>query len=413
MPSNKFTGIAVFDLETTGLSPSKHHRIIEIGVVRLDEDFEIVECWETLINPNRDVGASGIHGLTASDLTSAPFFEDVMADIWHRFEGTIPVSHNFYFDSSFITAEYRRHGIELDAFDGLCTLQLANKLGLAPGRRRLIDLCKSLSIDVLEAHSAGSDALMCAELLRIIAKEVDTPKLRSPVSCSELWRRQATPLGTTRQKVRQMPIQSPLQLLSERLGKISIDSSVDEGALEEYLVLLDGILEDRVINESEAEELAIYAAERGFGAGDIEKVHYRFVAHLVALSLSDGIVTEDELRDLRRVSSLLGVELSTVDQLLTAPPRFEEFTKEDLAGKCVCFTGELRCTIDGDAIDRDRAEAIASSKGLFPKPSVTKKLDLLVVADPESLSGKAKKAREYGIRIIAERAFLAKTWHPS
>jgi DNA polymerase III subunit epsilon len=32
-------------------------------------------------------------------------------------------------------------------------------------------------------------------------------------------------------------------------------------------------------------------------------------------------------------------------------------------------------------------------------------LDLLVVADPDSMSGKAKKAREYGIRIVAEPVF--------
>jgi len=36
---------------------------------------------------------------------------------------------------------------------------------------------------------------------------------------------------------------------------------------------------------------------------------------------------------------------------------------------------------------------------------VTKKLDFLVVADPNTQSGKAKKARDYGIRILADSAF--------
>jgi NAD-dependent DNA ligase len=36
---------------------------------------------------------------------------------------------------------------------------------------------------------------------------------------------------------------------------------------------------------------------------------------------------------------------------------------------------------------------------------VTKGLDLLVVADPATQSSKAKKAREYGTRIMAEAAF--------
>ena len=36
---------------------------------------------------------------------------------------------------------------------------------------------------------------------------------------------------------------------------------------------------------------------------------------------------------------------------------------------------------------------------------VTKKLDLLVTADPYTQSSKAKKARDYGIPILAEQVF--------
>jgi DNA polymerase-3 subunit epsilon len=36
---------------------------------------------------------------------------------------------------------------------------------------------------------------------------------------------------------------------------------------------------------------------------------------------------------------------------------------------------------------------------------VTKRLDLLVVADPDTQSGKARKAQDYGVRIMAEPAF--------
>jgi DNA polymerase-3 subunit epsilon len=38
---------------------------------------------------------------------------------------------------------------------------------------------------------------------------------------------------------------------------------------------------------------------------------------------------------------------------------------------------------------------------------VTKSLDYLVTADPDSMSGKTKKARNYGVRIIAEPVFWA------
>jgi DNA polymerase-3 subunit epsilon len=50
-------------------------------------------------------------------------------------------------------------------------------------------------------------------------------------------------------------------------------------------------------------------------------------------------------------------------------------------------------------------EALASDAGLTVARSVTKALNVLVVADPDTMSGKAEKARRYGTRIIAEPVF--------
>jgi DNA polymerase-3 subunit epsilon len=43
------------------------------------------------------------------------------------------------------------------------------------------------------------------------------------------------------------------------------------------------------------------------------------------------------------------------------------------------------------------ASILAVEHGLIVKKGVAKDLDFLVAADPDSMSGKAKKAREYGI----------------
>ena len=48
---------------------------------------------------------------------------------------------------------------------------------------------------------------------------------------------------------------------------------------------------------------------------------------------------------------------------------------------------------------------LAEKAGLHVLTSVTKKCDLLVLADPHSQSAKAKRARQYGIRIIHEPVF--------
>jgi DNA polymerase-3 subunit epsilon len=44
-------------------------------------------------------------------------------------------------------------------------------------------------------------------------------------------------------------------------------------------------------------------------------------------------------------------------------------------------------------------------RGLIIKSGVSNKLDYLVTADPNSLSGKARKAKDLGIRIVAEPVF--------
>jgi DNA polymerase-3 subunit epsilon len=65
----------------------------------------------------------------------------------------------------------------------------------------------------------------------------------------------------------------------------------------------------------------------------------------------------------------------------------------------------LRATIGGELISREQARELAHARGLQVRESVTKKLDVLVVADPQTASGKAKEARDYGTRILAEAAF--------
>ena len=50
-------------------------------------------------------------------------------------------------------------------------------------------------------------------------------------------------------------------------------------------------------------------------------------------------------------------------------------------------------------ITREMAHKLAVEHGLVVKKGVTKDLDFLVVADPDSMSGKAKKAREYSTKV--------------
>jgi DNA polymerase-3 subunit epsilon len=70
------------------------------------------------------------------------------------------------------------------------------------------------------------------------------------------------------------------------------------------------------------------------------------------------------------------------------------------SGDVVVFTGQM-------SEPREVFERRAAAAGLVVGSGVTKKTALVVAADPESLSGKARKASAYGIPIVAESAFDA------
>src|SRR5215212_8728490 len=103
--------LAVFDLETTGLFPGRHDRIVEIAVVRMTDSGDVIEEFASLVNPERDIGPSTIHGLESLDITEAPTFADLAGDICERFDGTIVLAgHNVRFDQKFLKSEFDRCG---------------------------------------------------------------------------------------------------------------------------------------------------------------------------------------------------------------------------------------------------------------------------------------------------------------
>lgn len=73
---------------------------------------------------------------------------------------------------------------------------------------------------------------------------------------------------------------------------------------------------------------------------------------------------------------------------------------ESLAGKpTVCFTGKA-------SVPRGELEKIAEGKGLVVVGGVSKGLSYLVLADKDSLSSKARKARDLGVKLLSEDEFM-------
>lgn len=91
---------------------------------------------------------------------------------------------------------------------------------------------------------------------------------------------------------------------------------------------------------------------------------------------------------------------------LPEPPELADLPKSaEFSGKTVCFSGESTCRMNGQQLSREDQERFAARLGLIVHPSVTKKVDVLVVSSTRLRTRKVAKATEYGTRIMLERDF--------
>jgi DNA polymerase-3 subunit epsilon len=403
---------AVVDVETTGLYPGRHDRVVEIGVVVLDEKCAVVDEWGTLVNPSRDVGPTSIHGIAARHVANAPTFVDIAGDLLDRLCSQVLVAHNAYFDLGFLKAEFTAAGVPLPPLTAICTMELANASGLT-GSRRLIDCYDEIGIDHTTAHCALYDARAAAALLAAAAERVviEVSATAFFPSREEFGAWPSSGMQLNREAALSWRPPSYLTSIARRLPMMPAVVDANPQAVLAYADLLDRALEDRRITDNEADALCEVAQAWGLDAPHIEEIHRSYLTSLIAYALADAVLTDEERADLEWVGDLFGLDHDVVAELIAAAtPAARSAVAPDhrggtIVGQSVCFTGESQRRINGEALTRSTAELLAASAGLVVARSVTKKLDILVVADPDTMSGKARKAREYGTRIVAERAF--------
>jgi DNA polymerase-3 subunit epsilon len=395
-------GYAVVDVETTGLFPGRHDRVVEIGVVLVDRDGRQVDEWGTLVNPARDLGPQHIHGIQSRDVLRAPSFAEISGDLAERLAGRVVVAHNLNFDLRFLIAEYERVKltVPLDYERGLCTMILAGQF-LAGAARSLAACCASAGINHVNPHSALHDARACAELLTFFIGSAGRPEpwLDLFAVGRDPWPPLPRPCGRT--SLRTLAEAVPpafLERLIDRLPRVQQPARADE-----YLALLDRALLDRHISASEQEGLVEVAQALDLTYADALGLHRDYLTALAGAAWSDGIVTDDEREDLRNVATLLGLGEQDAEIALRKArtteeaPQWGQFRLKP--GDLVAFTGQM-------AEQREEWENRAIRSGLkVTGGGVTKRTRLLVAADPDSLSGKAAKARQYGIPIVSPEAF--------
>ena len=396
---------AVIDVETTGFSPA-HHRIVEVGVVLVDDVGNLAYEWETLVNPQRDVAATEIHGLSAADVYAAPTFDQIAGELSSLLQGRVPVAHNLAFDAPFLAAEFERVGyaVPLSTTSGLCTMRLASCY-LPASRRTLEACCDSIGCPVECAHAALDDARATARLL--------AHYMRTDGAFFDSWR----DIIHAAQTSEWPPVPSVQVTRVSRatvrvgrdehfLGRLAFHAPRTEMHPEanSYLSLLDRVLLDRQISRHEEDELVSAAEMMGFSRQDAATLHLLYLRALGKLALEDGVITPDERADLQLVAGMLGLISDDVDAALDPSALTEadgctvgRFLKP---GDAVVFTGEA------PYVERPELEYQARTLGLRVTGAVSGRTCLVVAADPDSISGKARKARDLGIPIVDYATYM-------
>lgn len=175
---------------------------------------------------------------------------------------------------------------------------------------------------------------------------------------------------------------------------------------------LDRVLLNRHISRHEADELVGVANVLSLGREGALELQGRYLQALCVQAWADGVVTDDERADLERVMQLLGLSLYELEAALgeAAASRETGVRPATLAEQVGTFQLQLedRVVFTGDApgVSRRELERESREAGLRVTGSVSRVTRLLVAADPDSISGKARRARERGGPIADVDTFV-------
>ena len=154
--------LAFVDTETTGASAAFGHKVIELGIVRVERGQKVAE-YQQLIDPQRPIsaGVTALTGISNDMVRGRPTFGQQLPAAMELLRGAVLVGHNFRFDLSFLAKEFRRAGMELTAAlenaHVLDTVRLARKR-FGRGGNGLQRLAPRLGILPTVAHRALADA---------------------------------------------------------------------------------------------------------------------------------------------------------------------------------------------------------------------------------------------------------------
>ncbi len=216
----------VFDLETTGFSPSKN-QIIEIGAVKV-VNGSITERFSTFVNPKVPIPFE-IEQLTSINddmVLDAPTIDEILPKFMNFCQDAVMVAHNADFDMSFIKHNCSALGLDCEK-TVLDTVALSRVLLPSLNRFKLDTVAKALNVSLAHHHRAVDDAACTAE---IFVKLVEMLRDRGVETMEDLDQMESY----TEETIRKMPSYHAIMLVQNDIGRVNLYRLVSDSHIKYY-----------------------------------------------------------------------------------------------------------------------------------------------------------------------------------
>jgi DNA polymerase III subunit epsilon len=312
------TPIAIMDCETTGLYAGAD-RIVELSVMRLDPGGKPTLVFDSLVNPRRRMAATEIHGITDSDVSNAPTFDEIAPEVLLAFQGAVVATYNVYFDMPFIQFEMRQCDI-VTSLPHFCLMYLRPMLGL--GRKcSLSDACKESEIALAHAHTAGSDVTASAALWQRYLRAVHERRISTFGELASLknykfvesFQESVLTVSTSQSACRcnhkkPRTATTPAPVVAPRVEALTnVSPAPPSNPLAEYWDTLAAVLADLTIDEAELQLARDKRVALGLSIRQIRAIHAKVYAHVIAQVTADKLLDDHECSVLKRLNECLRI----------------------------------------------------------------------------------------------------------
>ncbi|MBM3259331.1 MAG: 3'-5' exonuclease [Candidatus Sericytochromatia bacterium] len=164
----------VFDVETTGLSPSQD-ALIEVAAMRFTAGGATCDSFHALVRPPRDHIPHKIQELTGirpQDVRDAHGPDRVLPDFrrWLGDGRTPMLAHNAVFDLDFLGPAMARMGLDLPAAPVFDTLEMARALLPDLVNHKLVTVGQALGLDSDVLHRADADGALLKDIFLALGR---------------------------------------------------------------------------------------------------------------------------------------------------------------------------------------------------------------------------------------------------